>query len=177
MRKQFETLFEMIKQPLKLGGGIKTDNSIRMVYPPEKELDFREYLLDNFVHMLRAEGISFRLLDLSGFLFEALNENEIQSLQEDEFDDYRWMKQGLSKRLESNLVKRLTELAEECPGGTAILYGTVALYPLIRFGEILKGVRDLNCRVIITVPGEERDGTVYFLDQPDSGNYLAVKLT
>lgn len=176
MNKQFETLFAMLKQPLKLGG-IKTDNSIRMVYPAERELDFRAYLFDTFVPMLEAEGISFNLLDLSAFLFEAIDESEIQSLQEDEFEDYRWMKQGLSKRLESSLVKRLTELAGESPGGTVILYGTVALYPLIRFGEILRGVRDLNCRIVITFPGEERDGTVYFLDQRDSGNYLAVKLT
>lgn len=176
MNKRFETLFEMLKQPLKFGG-IKTDNSIRMIYPAERELDFREYLIDTFVPMLEAEGISFNLLDLGGFLFEAIEESEIQSLQEDEFEDYRWMKQGLSKRLESSIVKRLTELARETPGGTVILYGTVALYPLIRFGEILRGVRDLNCRIVITFPGEERDGTVYFLDQQDSGNYLAVKLT
>jgi hypothetical protein len=71
----------------------------------------------------------------------------------------------------------LSEYAKETPGGTVILYGTVALYPLLRFGEILKDMRKLNCRFVITVPGEERDGTVYFLDQPDSGNYLAVKLT
>ena len=167
----------MLKQPLRLEGGIKTDNSVRMVYPAERELESREYLLDTFIPILEAKGITFRLLDLSGFLFEVIDKNEIEALQEDEFDDYRWMKQGLPKRLESSLVKRLTEIAEEISGGTAILSGTVALYPLIRFGEILKGVLNLNCRVVIMVPGEERDGTVYFLDQPDSGNYLAVKLT
>jgi hypothetical protein len=177
MDKQFEALFGMLKQPLKHGGGIKTDNSIRMVYPPEKELDFRERLLDTFVPMLESEGIDFRLLDLTGFLFEAIDENEVPSFQEDEFENYRLMKQGLSKRLETRLVRRLAELAEESPGGTIFLYGTVALYPLLRFGEILKDIRKLNCRVVITVPGEERNGTVYFLDQPDSGNYLAVKLT
>ena len=177
MKKHFEALFDLIKEPLKQGGGVKTDNSIRFVYPPQKELDFREYLLDTFAPLLQAKGIPYRLLDLSGFLFETLQEQDIEILQEDEFDDYRWMKQGLSKRIEANLLQRLAELAEELPGGTVIACGTISLYPLIRFGEILKGVRNLNCRIVIAHPGEERDGKIYFMNQPDSGNYLTVKLT
>lgn len=177
MKKHFEALFDLIKERLKQGGGVKTDNSIRFVYPPQKELDFREYLLDTFAPLLQAKGIPYRLLDLSGFLFETLDEHNVKMLQEDEFDDYGWMKQGLSKRIEANLLQRLAEVAEELAGGTVIAYGTISLYPLIRFGEILKGVRDLNCRIVIAHPGEERDGKIYFMNQPDSGNYLTVKLT
>jgi len=35
MKKQFEVLFDLIKEPLSPEGGIKTDNSIRFIYPPE----------------------------------------------------------------------------------------------------------------------------------------------
>jgi hypothetical protein len=177
MKKQFEALFDLIKEPVKSGGGVKTDNSIRFIYPPEMELDFHEYLVHSFVPLLQAKSVPYRLLNLSGFLFEILDEENIKMLQEAEFDDYRWMKQGLSKRVESNLQKRFAELAKEVSGGTVIVYGTIALYPLIRFGEVLKGVRDMNCRIVITHPGEERDGKIYFMNQPDSGNYLTVKLT
>ena len=86
------------------------------------------------------------------------------------------MKQGLSKRVESGLQRRFAELAAETPGGSIIVYGTISLYPLIRFGEALKGVRDLDCRIVLSHPGTERDGKTYFMDQPDSGNYLMVKL-
>lgn len=177
MRKQFEVLFDLVKEPLRPGGGVKTDHSIRFVYSPERELDFRERLLDTFVPLLEAKKVPFRLLDLSGFLFESLDTASIEILQEDEFDDYKWMKQGLSRRIEAGLQKRIAELAKEVPGGAIIAYGTIALYPLIRFGEVLKAIRDLHCRVVIAHPGEDRDGKVYFLDQPDSGNYLTVKLT
>jgi len=177
MEKQFEVLFDLIKEPLNAEGGLKTDNSIRFIYPPEKELDFREYLLDSFIPHLGAKGISYRLLNLDDFLFQILDEEALRMIKEDEFEDYRWMKQGLSKRVEAGLQKRFAELATEIPGGSVIVYGTISLYPLIRFGEVLKGVRDLNCRIVLSHPGKERDGKTYFMDQPDSGNYLMVKLT
>jgi hypothetical protein len=106
-----------------------------------------------------------------------LDDPSIEMLQEDEFDDYKWMKQALSKRLETSLQKRFSELAESLPGSTIIVHGTIALYPLIRFGDVLKGARDLLCRIVIAHPGEDRDGKIYFLDQPDSGNYLTIKLS
>jgi hypothetical protein len=176
MKKQFEALLDLIKEPLR-SGGLKTDNSIRFIYPPEEELNFREYLVDTFVPLLETKGIPVKLLDLRGFLFETMAVQDVKMVQEDEFDDYGWMKQGLSKRVEGNLQKRFAAHAEEFPGETLIVHGTIALYPLIRFGEVLKGARDLNCRIVITHPGEERDGKSYFMNQPDSGNYLTVKLT
>ena len=67
MQAFFSALLELIKEPLSPNGGVKTDSSILLIYPPEKELDFREYLIDTFVPQLKAEGIPFRLLDLEGF--------------------------------------------------------------------------------------------------------------
>ena len=97
MQAFFSALLDLVREPVRLDGGVKTDNSILLIYPPEKELDFREYLQDSFIPRLQAEQVPFRLLDLTGFLFEELSEETLRNLQEDEFDDYRWMKQGLSK--------------------------------------------------------------------------------
>src|SRR6266436_4826081 len=138
MQAFFAAMLELIRQPLSPNGGVKTDSSILLIYPPEKELDFREYLRDSFVPQLQAEGVPFRLLDLSGFLFEGLSEETLQNLQEDEFDDYRWMKQGLSTTAETALRKRISQLADESPGCAVIVQATVALHPLVRYGEVLR---------------------------------------
>ena len=143
MQAFFSALLELIREPLRPNGGVKTDSSILLIYPPEKELDFREYLMDAFVPQMEAQGVPFRLLDLAGFLFEGLSEETIQDLQEDEFDDYRWMKQGLSTTVEAALRKRISQLAEESPGCAVIVYSTVALHPLVRFGEVLRELRDV----------------------------------
>jgi hypothetical protein len=176
MQPMFDTLLKLIKNPVRPDRGVKTDNAILLVYPQATELDFREQLLDTFVPILESQGIPSRLLDLTGFLFHGLSEQAVESLQEDEFDEYRWMLQGLSQRVEASLQTRLTELAEQNSGGNIIVYGTVALYPLVRFGEILRGLRDLHCRIALAFPGEERGGKLYYMNQSDGGNYLAVKL-
>ena len=176
MDAMFKALIELIKQPLRPNGGVKTDNSILLIYPPDKELDFREYLLDSFVPVIEAQQIAFRLLDLSGFLFAGMSDEEVASLQEDEFEDYRWMQQGLSKRTEAALHARLEEEARAVPGGNVIVYTTVALFPLVRYGEVLRGLRDVEARIVLAFPGEERGGKLHFMNQPDGGNYLAVKL-
>ncbi|MGO9118773.1 MAG: BREX protein BrxB domain-containing protein [Desulfomonilaceae bacterium] len=176
MDTKFKALMEILKEPLKATGGVKTDNSILMIYPPERELDFREYLMDNFVPQLSAKGLSYRLLDLTGFIFEGLDHETILDLQEEEFEDYRWMKQGLSKRVERSLIARISALAKEVPGGSVIVHSTVAIYPLIRLGDVLRELRDLPIRCVIAFPGEERGGRLHFMNQPDGGNYLAVKL-
>jgi hypothetical protein len=176
MDTMFKALHEIIKEPLRPNGGVKTDNSILLIYPPDKELDFREYLLDTFVPAIEAQRIAFRLLDLTGFLFAGMKDEAVASLQEDEFDDYRWMQQGLAKRVEAALRARLEEMAREIPGGNVIVYTTVALFPLVRYGEVLRGLRDVEARIILAFPGEERGGKLHFMNQPDGGNYLAVKL-
>ena len=176
MQALFSALLELIREPLRSNGGVKTDSSVLLIYPSEKELDFREYLIDSFVPQLKAENIPFRLLDLTGFPFEELNEKTLQNLEEDEFDDYRWMKQGLSTTVENALRRRISQLAEESPGCAVIVYATVALHPLVRFGEVLRELRDVLCRTVLAFPGEERGGKLHFMNQPDGGNHLAVKL-
>lgn len=176
MESMFGGLMEMIKEPIRSDRGIKTDNSILLIYPPDRELDFREHLLDTFVPELEAKNIPHRLLDLTGFLFNGLSEEQIHDLQEEEFEDYRWMQQGLSKRAEASLQSRLTDEAAKIPGGNLLVYATVALYPVVRYGEVLRGLRDVEARIILAFPGEERGGKLHFMNQADGANYLAVKL-
>ena len=176
MIQGFQSLRELLKEPLREEGSVKTDNSILLVYPPAEELDFREQLLDSFAPQLEAMGHSYRLLDLSRFLFVGYDEATITDLCEDEFDDFHWLLQGLASRVEQSLPKAIAELAAEIPGGTVIAYSTVSLYPLIRFGELLRDLRNLECRIAIAFPGEDRGGKLYFMNQADGGNYLAVKL-
>lgn len=176
MQQAFNALKEMLKEPHRADGGVKTDSSILLVYSPDQELDFREQLLDSFLPQLDAMAHPYQLLDLSGFLFTDFDDETIANLCEDEFDDYRWLRQGLASRIEQSLTKRVAQLAGESPGGTVIIYSTVSLYPLVRFGELLRDLRDLSCRIVIAFPGEERGGKLHFMNQPDGGNYLAVKL-
>ena len=176
MESMFSALLEILKVPLRHDRGVKTDSSILLIYPPDRELDFREHLLDTFLPELDAKKIPYRLLDLTGFLFSGLSEEQIESLQEDEFEDYRWMLQGLSKRAEAALQARLTEEAAKFKGGNLFIYATVALYPIVRYGEVLRGLRDLETRIVLGFPGEERGGKLHFMNQSDGANYLAVKL-
>ena len=176
MQTGFNALLDLLKEPFRVDTGVKTDSSILLVYAPENELDFREYLLDTFVPQLDAMGLAYRLLDLSGFLFTDLDQKTVDDLCEDEFDDYHWMRQGLASRMEQSLATRIAELASQIPGGTILVYATVALFPLIRFGELLRDMRDLDCRIVLAFPGEERGGKLHFMNQSDGGNYLAVRL-
>jgi hypothetical protein len=175
MDAMFAALENLISQPLP-AGGVKTDNSILLIYPPDKELDFREYLLDTFVPSVEAKRLAFRLLDLGGFLFSGMDPDRLTALQQEEFEDYRWLQQGLSQRAEMQLRTRIEELARDVPGGNVIVYRTVALFPLVRYGEVLRTLRDVDARVILAFPGEERGGKLHFMSQPDGGNYLAVRL-
>lgn len=176
MIQGFQALRELLREPLREEGSVKTDNSILLVYPPAEELDFREQLLDSFAPQLEAMGHCYRLLDLSSFLFDAYDEATVADLCEDEFDDFYWMLQGLASRVEQTLPRAIAELAAEVPGGTVIAYSSVSLYPLIRFGELLRDLRNLHCRIAIAFPGEDRGGKLFFMNQADGGNYLAVKL-
>jgi len=176
MEIMFAALFELIKGPLRHDRGVKTDHSILLIYPPDRELDFREHLFDTFLPELDAHRIPHRLLDLTGFLFSGLTEEQVESLQDDEFEDYRWMQQGLSKRTETALQARLTDEAATIPGGNVFVCATVALYPMVRYGEVLRSLRDLEARIILAFPGEERGGKLHFMNQADGANYLAVKL-
>jgi hypothetical protein len=177
MQPMFNSLMAIMANPVSANQGVRTDDSVLLIYPPNNELDFREQLLDSFVPALKARAIPCQLFDLTGFMFEGLSEQDIEELQEDEIDDYKWLLQGLSKRVETNLQSRLREIADRSPGENLIVYATVAVYPLVRFGEVLKGLRDLNSRIVLAFPGEERGGRLHFMNQPDGGNYLAVKIS
>ena len=176
MQDLFAALLERIEAPLRPERGVTTDSSILLIYPPENELDFREQLVESFLPHLRAAGIPFTHLDLTGFLFHDLDPGDVEILQEDEFDDYRWMRQGLSQRVEAALARRFEELTSEKPGATLLVSSTVALHPLVRYGEVLRGLRGLKGRIALAFPGAERGGKLHFMNQPDGGNYLAVKL-
>lgn len=176
MQSLFAALLERIKEPLRPDRGVRTDSSILLIYPPEKELEFREQLVESFIPQLRAAQIPVTHLDLTGFLFHDLDPSEIERLQKEEFDDYRWVQQGLSQRVEAALARRFEELTAAKPGATLLVSSTVALHPLVRYGEVLRGMRALKGRIALAFPGEERGGKLHFMNQPDGGNYLAVKL-
>ena len=101
MRPMFESLLELMKEPFHPERGVRTDSSILLVYPPEKELDFREQLVDVCFPALEAQGTRFHALDLTDFLFEDLSGDAIEALQEEEFDDYEWMLHGLASTRKS----------------------------------------------------------------------------
>jgi hypothetical protein len=139
-------------------------------------LDFREQLFDVFLPALQAQSIPVELLDLEGFMFDSLSKEDIEALEQDEFEDYRWMLQGLSRRVESALRNRLSEIAATRKGGNVLVYGTAAVYPVVRLGEVIRDLRDLPVRIALAFPGDDRGGKLHFMNQPDGGNYLAVKL-
>ena len=176
MQGLFTDLLERLEKPLRPDRGVRTDGSILLIYPPERELDFREQLVDAFLPRLEAAQIPFTHLDLTGFLFHDLDPDDVEQLQEDEFDDYRWMRQGLSQHVEAALVRRFQALTSAKPGATLLVSATVALHPLVRYGEVLRGLRDIEGRIALAFPGAERGGKLHFMNQPDGGNYLAVKL-
>jgi hypothetical protein len=175
MQPMFETLLRLLGEPSS-GSAVTTDDSVLLIYPPDKELDFREQLVDQFAPAAEARGLSVQLLDLTGFGFDGLSDDEVESLSEDEFDDYRWARQSLAQRIEVSLQARLRDVVQERPGCAVVAYATIAVYPLVHFGDVLKGLRGLQSRIVLAFPGGERGGRLHFMNQPDGSNYLAVKL-
>jgi hypothetical protein len=174
MQPMFEALLGLVAEPA--GQGVTRDDSVLLIYPPANELDFREELLERFAPRVRAVGVPHRLVDVTGLVFEGLDEDTIASLCVDEFRDYRWMLQGLSQRVERTFEARLRAEAAEVPGGIVVAYATAALYPLVRFGELLARLRGVQARIALAFPGEDRSGRLHFIGQPNDGNYLAVRL-
>jgi Domain of unknown function (DUF1788) len=176
MDEALKTITATASQPFDRAA-VVTDNSILLIYPPERELDFREMLFDRCLPGLKSAGIPFEVLDLTHFLFDCFKEQELEDLQDDEFRNYRQMRQGLSKRAESGLCKALQESSQKSPGTNLFVVSTISLFPLVKFGEVLTNLRDLRCRMLIAFPGEERGGKLHFMNAPDGGNYLAVKIS
>ncbi len=176
MDEALKTITATASQPFDRAA-VVTDNSILLIYPPERELDFREMLFDRCLPGLKCAGIPFEVLDLTHFLFDCFKDQELEDLQDDEFRNYRQMRQGLSKRAESGLCKTLQEFSQKSQGTNLFVVSTISLFPLVKFGEVLTNLRDLQCRMLIAFPGEERGGKLHFMNTPDGGNYLAVKIT
>lgn len=176
MEEALKTITATASQPFDRAA-VMTDNSLLLIYPPERELDFREMLYDRCLPGLKSTDIPYEVLDLAHFLFDCFSDPELEDLQDDEFRNYRLMKQGLSKRAESALCKALQDLSQNAPGTNLFVICTVCLFPLVRYGEVLRNLRDLKCRLFIAFPGEERGGKLHFMNEPDAGNYLAVRIT
>ena len=116
MQPMFESLLKLMREPHRPERGVQTDSSILLVYPPEKELDFREQLVDVCFPALEGAGLSvshrWTLLDSSS---RASVKMPFEALQEEEFDDYEWMLYGLSQRVETSLRTRLQALVTQQP--------------------------------------------------------------
>jgi hypothetical protein len=155
---------------------VRTDSSIFVVYPPEVEIEFRSHL-QKMLHLLEERGVAFRHLDLTTLPFEVL---EARGLLPDaftgEFEDYPALKRGLARAVQDALKERVARAASEVPNGAVILSGTCALYPVIKFADVLAELRHLACRIVLAFPGREESGKLHFMNQRDGYNYLAVKL-
>jgi hypothetical protein len=176
VNEALQTIINATRQPFGLSPAVKTDSSFLLIYPPERELDFCDMVFDRCFPALRSTGTPFDLLDLSHFLFMCFSAEELDYLQQDEFSDYRFMRQGISRRLETRLCQRLAEISGQQPGTNLFVVSTISLYPLVKYGEVLRNLRDLQCRIFLAFPGEERGGKLHFMNEPDGGNYLAVKI-
>ncbi len=174
MQPMFEALLDLVAHPTR--EGVTTDDSVLLIYPPERELDFREELLERFVPRLDAAHVPHRVVDVTGLVFEGLDDEAIDELCMQEFDDYRWMLRGLSQHTEAAFARRLRSSADEAAGGLVVAYATAALYPLVRFGDILTELRGVPARIALAFPGVDQSGKLHFLGQPNGGNYLAVRL-
>jgi hypothetical protein len=176
MEDALQAILQAARQPFQQAA-VVTDNSYLLIYPPEWELDFRAILLDRCYPELKSLGVPHEQLDLSGFLCDCFSAEELGDLESDEFRNYRLFRQGLAARAERHLLNRLREISARAAGTNLFVVSTVSLFPLVRYGEVLRQLRDLQVRLFIAFPGEERGGKLHFMNEPDGGNYLAVKIT
>ena len=176
MQEVLDTIVQAASEPFNRAA-VSTDNSFLVIYPPDRDLDFTDMVMDHCLPTLAGRGVPTEVLDLSGFLFSCFNDEELADLESDEFRNYRLMRQGLAGRVEKKLETKIRSVGEAKPGANLFLVSTVSLYPLVRYGEVLRSLRDVPVRVFLAFPGEERGGRPHFMNEPDGGNYLAVKIT
>ncbi len=176
MEDALQAILDAARQPFQQAA-VLTDSSFLLIYPPERELDVRSILQDRCYPELRASGTPCEEFDLSGFLFTCFNAEDLADLTQDEFRNYRLTRQGLAARAERLLLARLREYSDRQPGINLFVVSTVSLFPLVRFGDVLRQLRDLRIRLFVAFPGEERGGKLHFMNEPDGGNYLAVQIT
>ena len=175
LEAKMRSLREMLLAPLP-ERSVRTDSSIFVVYPPELEMEFRSQL-QKVLHVLEERGVSFRHIDLTTLPFEALEARGLlPSAFTSEFEDYGALKRGLARAVQDALKERIARAAGEVPGGAVILSCTSALYPVIKFGDVLKELQQLPCRIVLAFPGCEEGGKLHFMNLRDGYNYLAVKI-
>jgi hypothetical protein len=155
---------------------VATDRSTLLIYPAERELDALELLDDRIFATLTAKGRSFERVDLRWKLFECFEPDEIADLSEDEFFDRKLVRQDIASRIEYQLHEDLQNLSSEKPQTPIFLVRTAFMHPFVRFGELLKNLRNAECPFFVMFPGEERGGKLHFMNEPDGGNYLATKI-
>lgn len=171
MRALREILLESSPDP-----SVRTDSSILIVYPPEEENDFRQHL-DKLLDLLVARGVPVRHVDLATLPFEVLEARGLApEIFQQEFDDFPAVKRGLARAIHDALKERIAQVAAEVPAGTVILSATSALYPLVKFSDLLAELRHVTCRIVVAFPGREEGGKLRFMNQRDGYNYLAVKI-
>ncbi len=156
---------------------VTTDNSYLLIHPPERSLDFHDMVRDQCLPELLSRGVFVQVLDLFGFMFSCFSDEEFEDLESDEFRNYKFFRQGLSGRVEKRLESRIREMAEFHPGSNLFLLSTASLFPLVRYGEVLRNLRDVPQRIFVAFPGEEKGGRPHFMNASDGGNYLAVKIS
>jgi hypothetical protein len=176
MDSALEAIVQAACQPFDKSA-VVTDNSFLLIYPPEAEFDVRDMLINRCIPILRNRGVDCDVLDLAGFLFSCFNEEEFADLEAEEFRNYKLMRQGLAARVEKRLISRLGQVSTASPSTNLFVISTAALFPLVRYGEVLRQLRELPCRIFLSFPGEERGGRPHFMNEADGGNYLAVKIT
>jgi hypothetical protein len=176
LETKLRALRDMLLQPMP-DPSVVTDSGILIVYAPGEEQEFRDRLHKLF-DLLAAQAIPFRHLDLTTLPFEIL---EARGLLPDalsqEFEDPGALKRGLARAVQEALHSRIEAAAAEIPNGAIILSATSALYPLMKFADLLTGLRHLRCRLVVPFPGREEGGKLHFMNQRDGYNYLAVKLS
>ena len=175
LEAKFSALRDLLLQTVP-DPSVVTDSSILVVYPPEEEQQFRDGL-HKLLDFLGARGSPLRHLDLSTLPFEVL---EVRGLLADamahECEDLGALKRGLARAVQEGLYQRIEGAAAEVPNGAVILSATSALYPLVKFADLLTGLRHLRCRLVVPFPGREDGGKLHFMNQRDGYNYLAVKI-
>ncbi|HXM70265.1 MAG TPA: BREX protein BrxB domain-containing protein [Thermoanaerobaculia bacterium] len=172
MRSLRELLLEPAADP-----AVRTDSSVLVVYPPEEENEFRDRL-QGLLHVLAERGKAFRHLDLTTLPFEILESRGLlPGVFTQELDDAAAVKRGLARALQEALRQRVEQAAAEVPSGAVILSATSALYPFIKFADLLADLRHLHCRIVVAFPGHEEGGKLHFMNQRDGYNYLAVTLS
>lgn len=155
---------------------VSTDRSTLLIYSPERELEANEIVEERIFSALSARNRPYTKLDLRWKLFEYFEPDEVANLSEDEFFDRNMARQDIASRVEYQLQEDLRALSSAKPHAPIFLLRTSFMHPFVRFGELLKQLRDAHSPFYVMFPGEERGGKLHFMNEPDGGNYLATKI-